>query len=91
PAIAQGAATQFHRVDQRRAEPEPGSVSFLEKGIMNTHDLMALALDMAGMQEMPLDSAIYVSGEDIRRVLIGIDIGAGERALSMAKTLGHHP
>jgi len=58
---------------------------------MNTHDLMALALDMAGMQEMPLDSAIYVSGEDIRRVLIGIDIGAGERALSMAKTLGHHP
>lgn len=62
---------------------------------MNTHDLMALALDMAGMQEIPSDSAIYVSGEAIRRVLIGIDIGAGE--LLLARTLGydaviaHHP
>jgi hypothetical protein len=63
--------------------------------MMNTRELMDLALEMAGMQTEPPDSAIYVSGENVRRILIGIDIGAGE--LLMARTLGydaviaHHP
>lgn len=62
---------------------------------MNTQDLMDLALEMAGMVACPPDSAIYVPGEDIRRILIGIDISAGE--LLLARTLGydaviaHHP
>src|SRR5262249_38176215 len=56
---------------------------------------MQLALEMVGYEEVPGDSAILVSGSGIRRVMIGIDIGAGE--LLLAKQLGvdcviaHHP
>lgn len=62
---------------------------------MNTDDLMQAALDLVGFDAPPEDSAIYVSGDEIRRVLFGIDIGAGE--LLMARQLGydaviaHHP
>ena len=62
---------------------------------MNTQEIMQLALDMAGLDKTPADSTIYVAGENIARVLIGIDIGPAE--LYMAKQLGydlviaHHP
>lgn len=56
---------------------------------------MELALKLAGLKEVPADSAIYVSGERIKKVLFGIDAGAPE--LLLAKRLGcdaviaHHP
>lgn len=62
---------------------------------MNTTELMQIALDLVGFDAVPDDSAIYVTGEGIRRVLFGLDIGAGE--LLMAHQLGydavvaHHP
>ena len=62
---------------------------------MNTDELMQIALDLVGFNDVPADSAIYVPGEDIWRVLFGLDIGTGE--LLMAKQLGydaviaHHP
>lgn len=62
---------------------------------MNTDDLMNIALELVGFDEVPDDSAIYVPGENIKRVLFGLDIGAGE--LLMADELGydaviaHHP
>jgi hypothetical protein len=62
---------------------------------MNTDDLMQFALDMIGWESIPADSAIYVQGKDLRRVLFGLDIGTGE--LLMARQLGydaviaHHP
>ena len=62
---------------------------------MNTEQLMQLALDMSGLKEIPGDSAIYHPGEEIQRVLIGIDIKSPE--LKIAKDLGydvalsHHP
>jgi len=62
---------------------------------MNTEQLMQLALDMAGLDAVPGDSAIYHPGDDIQRVLIGIDIKSPE--LKIAKDLGydvalsHHP
>ena len=62
---------------------------------MNTDELMQVALDLAGFDAVPADSAIYVPGESIRRVLFGLDIGTGE--LVMAKQMGydaviaHHP
>jgi len=62
---------------------------------VNTERLMQIALDLAGLREVPGDSAIYQEGSEIRRVLIGIDARSAE--LSLAKSLGydaviaHHP
>ncbi len=56
---------------------------------------MSLALEMSGYSRVPEDSAIFVPGKGIRRVLFGLDIGVAE--LQMAKALGidlviaHHP
>ena len=60
-----------------------------------TTDLMQLALDLVGWQNIPGDCGIYVPGEKIRRVLVGLDIDTGD--LLLAKQLGfdavlaHHP
>ena len=62
---------------------------------MNTEEIMELALKLAGLKEVPEDSAIYISGNNIRKVLFGIDAGVPE--LLLAKQLGydaviaHHP
>jgi hypothetical protein len=62
---------------------------------MNTEELMQIALDMVGFSEIPGDSAIYVKGKDITKVLFGVDLGVPE--LIMAHSLGydcclaHHP
>ena len=56
---------------------------------------MDLALRMVGFEAIPADSEIYVPGDNIRKVLFGIDIGSAE--LLMAKDQGydvvisHHP
>jgi hypothetical protein len=62
---------------------------------MNTQEMMELALEMAGFDETPEDSAIYVPGDGIHRILFGIDVEAAE--LHIAQQLGydaavaHHP
>ena len=62
---------------------------------MDTEDIMDLSLKLAGLKEIPEDSAIYVSGSNIKRLLFGIDAGVPE--LLLAKQLGydaviaHHP
>jgi len=62
---------------------------------MNTEEIMDLACSLAGVDEVPKDSDIYVPGENIKKVLFGIDIGTAE--LKIAKDLGydlviaHHP
>jgi putative NIF3 family GTP cyclohydrolase 1 type 2 len=56
---------------------------------------MEIALDMAGLSEVPGDSAVHHAGRRIRRLLVGIDLRAPE--LVLAKSLGvdavltHHP
>jgi len=56
---------------------------------------MKLSLELAELKEVPADSAIYVNGSAIRKVLFGIDAGVPE--LLVAKHLGcdaviaHHP
>lgn len=60
-----------------------------------TEEIMETALRLAGFDETPADSAIYVKGENIKKILFGIDAGPSE--LLMAKRLGydavisHHP
>jgi len=62
---------------------------------LNTEEIMDLSLKLSGLKEVPEDSAVYVSGGNIRKLLFGIDAGVPE--LLLAKQLGydaviaHHP
>jgi putative NIF3 family GTP cyclohydrolase 1 type 2 len=62
---------------------------------MTTQQLMDIALELAGIGEIPKDSEITVPGENIKRVLMGVDMDTAE--LLLAKELGydcvvtHHP
>jgi putative NIF3 family GTP cyclohydrolase 1 type 2 len=62
---------------------------------VNTEEIMNLSLKLAGLEEVPEDSAIYVTGENIRKILFGIDAAVPE--LLFAKQYGydaviaHHP
>jgi len=62
---------------------------------MNTEEIMELALKLAGLKEVPEDSAIYVRSDNTRKILFGIDAGVPE--LLFAKQFGydtviaHHP
>lgn len=63
--------------------------------MMNTQEIMEISLKLSGLKEIPEDSAIYVHGENIKKVLFCIDAGISE--LLLAKSLGydaviaHHP
>ncbi len=62
---------------------------------MNTKGILDLALQLAELETVPADSDIYVEGENLKKVMIGVDIDTGE--LLLAKQLGfdaviaHHP
>ena len=62
---------------------------------MNTNDLMNIALRLAKLKKRPYDTNIIVEGENIKKVLIGIDMETPE--LLLAQQLGydcvvsHHP
>jgi len=62
---------------------------------MNTREILEIALGLADFREIPADTRIYRPREDIRRVLLGIDID--EEDLRAARKRGfdlviaHHP
>ena len=62
---------------------------------MTTQQLMDSALALAGVSEMPEDSDIVVHGDNVTRVLMGVDMDTAE--LLLARELGydcvvsHHP
>jgi putative NIF3 family GTP cyclohydrolase 1 type 2 len=62
---------------------------------MDTEEIMKLALKLAGLGEVPEDSAIYVGGDNIRKILFGIDAGVPElllaRQLGYDAVVAHHP
>ncbi len=95
-----GSSDGAYSVDERR--PGPGAPPPLwanmptEEGtIVNTHEILQVALELAGMTQVPADSAVYVPGEGLSRALVGIDLDEAE--LLLAKQLGydvavaHHP
>lgn len=63
--------------------------------MVTTKEIMNIALRLADFKSIPADSAIYYEGENIKKVLFGIDADATE--LILAKHLGydavisHHP
>jgi len=74
----------------------PGAFLFNKKREpMNTQETMDLSLDLSGFDCVPADSQIYNPGDNIHRVLFGIDIGRDD--LKYAKKNGfdlvisHHP
>lgn len=62
---------------------------------MNTTEILRLALDLAGLSEAPADTTISNHGENIRRILMGVDMDTPE--IMLGKQLGydlvisHHP
>ena len=55
--------------------------------MLNTDQMVRIALDLAGLDALPIDSELTVPGENISRVLAGIDMGTAE--LMLAKQLGY--
>lgn len=62
---------------------------------MNTEKIMQVALNLAGLKEIPADSGIQVPAENVKKVCIGVDIKVED--MMLAKHLGadlviaHHP
>ena len=62
---------------------------------MNTQEMFDIALKIAGLDKAPADAAVIVPGENIKKVLVGIDMNTPE--LLVGKLMGydcvvsHHP
>jgi putative NIF3 family GTP cyclohydrolase 1 type 2 len=63
--------------------------------MVTTEEIMRLALRMSGFRTVPPDSAIYVKGKGIRKILFGIDAGVQEILLAQKMhcnaVISHHP
>ncbi len=62
---------------------------------VTTEELMEIAIELAGQTQWPADSAIYVPGKNIKKILFGIDIGVAEllvgKQLAVDCVVAHHP
>ena len=62
---------------------------------MKTSEIMDLALQLAGIDEVPADSGILRPSDDVTKVMIGIDIDTADlmlaRELGADLVIGHHP
>lgn len=62
---------------------------------MDTDSIMAVAVEQAGLTEVPADSEIYIPGSDLKRALFAIDVDVGEllfaRDAGFDVVVAHHP
>jgi len=62
---------------------------------MDTSEILKISLDLVDMKELPADSEVYVPGNNIKKMLYGIDIGIGELAYAKENNfdcvIAHHP
>lgn len=62
---------------------------------MNTKEILQVALDLAGLAEVPSDSGILVEGETVKKLFMGVDVDVAElllaRELGADGVLTHHP
>lgn len=62
---------------------------------VSTQDLMDWSVALAGQSTMPADSAIYIPGQNIKKVLFGIDVHAPDlllgQKLGVDAVIAHHP
>ena len=54
---------------------------------LTKQEMVKIALDLVGYDELPIDSQLTVPGENITKVLAGIDMGTAE--IMLAKQLGY--
>ena len=62
---------------------------------LSTDEILSIALNLAGMSEVPLDSGIHVPGENIKRFIFAMDVNVGllhmARQMGFDAVVGHHP
>ncbi len=62
---------------------------------LTTEEILQVALDTAGLTENPADSGVLVAGENIKKVVFGVDMETAEilvaRELGMDAVITHHP
>ncbi|GAW28489.1 hypothetical protein [Carboxydocella sp. ULO1] len=62
---------------------------------LSTQEIMQVALELAGLTEIPPDSGVIVPGEKITKLAVGIDMETAElllaRELKCDGVLSHHP
>lgn len=62
---------------------------------MNTEELMQIALEMSAFEEIPADSQIFVRGDNIKKILFGIDVDSAglllAKQLNFDAVIAHHP
>ncbi len=62
---------------------------------MNTQEIMALSLKLSGFRDVPSDSRIYNHGNNIKKILFGIDIDKadliGAKKNGFDLVISHHP
>jgi len=87
------AAVDFSEASSRQSGQ--GGTEAMSRSGLTTEQIMTIADDLAGATSMAADSAIYVPGRDISRVMMGIDVGAAElllgRELGVDAVIAHHP
>lgn len=63
--------------------------------VVDTERIMQIGLELAGWKRIPADSAVHVKGNNIRKVMIAIDVGTAElmlaRSLGCDAVIAHHP
>lgn len=62
---------------------------------MNTTEVLRVALDLAGLSDVPADSGIHVRGKGITKVYAAIDVDVGDlllaREVGCQAVITHHP
>jgi putative NIF3 family GTP cyclohydrolase 1 type 2 len=62
---------------------------------VSTDEIVELALEQVGMTVLPGDSAVYVAGTGLQKILFGVDIGPAElllaRQIGCDGVIAHHP
>jgi hypothetical protein len=62
---------------------------------MDTAEIMAVALDQAGLDKVPADSGIHIAGSGLKKALFGVDLEIGEllyaRDAGYDVVIAHHP
>jgi len=62
---------------------------------LNTNEILRIALKLADMSEVPLDSGIHVPGENIKRFIFAMDVNVGllhlAKQMGFDAVVGHHP
>ncbi|HWI54637.1 MAG TPA: hypothetical protein VNT57_03020 [Desulfobacteria bacterium] len=63
--------------------------------MLNSQEILDIALRLAGLKETPADSGVVVPGDNIKKVAFGVDIEVGEmllaRELGVDAVITHHP